>query len=75
MYGEEREGARSWSVYGGRGGEGTVGPLTLTAVLFAIVRAHPVAVMPAFSLDTAWLGRTSQAAGQRKAGSNGPLTA
>lgn len=30
----------------------TGGPLTLTAVLFAIVRAHPAAVMPAVSPDT-----------------------
>lgn len=42
----EGEGALSGSVRTG-------GPLTLTAVLFAIVRAHPVAVMPAVSLDTA----------------------
>jgi hypothetical protein len=34
-------------------GSGSVGPLTLTAVLFAIVRAHPVAVIPAVSQDTA----------------------
>lgn len=33
-------------------------PLTLTAVLFAIVRAHRAAVMPAVSQDTASLGRT-----------------
>lgn len=45
-------GGRFWSVRTG-------GPLTLTAVLFAIVRAHPAVVMPAVSRDTPSLGRTA----------------
>ena len=44
--GEGKGGERDWGVVR------TGGPLTLTAVLFAIVRAHPAAVMPAVSLDT-----------------------
>lgn len=67
--GEEKgRGARSGSARTG-------GPLTLTAVLFAIVRAHPAAVMPAASRDTPSLGRTARALRPRKARPPGPLAA
>lgn len=52
---------------GGPGSAGSGGPLTLAAVLFAIVRAHPAAVMPAVSRDTPSLGRTACALRPRKA--------
>lgn len=68
--GEEKgRGARSGSARTG-------GPLTLTAVLFAIVRAHPAAVMPAASRDTpSLLGRSARALRRRKARPPGPLAA
>lgn len=43
------DGGAGWGVIGS---VRTDGPLTLAAVLFAIVRAHPAAVMPAVSPDT-----------------------
>lgn len=60
---------------GGPGGAGSGGPLTLAAVLFAIVRAHPAAVMPAVSRDTPSLGRTACALRPRKARAPGPSAA
>ena len=45
----KKDGGAGW---GAIGSVRTDGPLTLAAVLFAIVRAHPAAVMPAVSPDT-----------------------